>query len=486
MSSRTNATQTAADFLDRNAEQIALLNDSIFYFGELGMQEHETARLMSDLLEDAGFTTERGISGFPTAFCAQHRTGEGPIVALHAEYDSTPHSSQQPGVADQAYIVPGAPGHCEGHNVNGAVLVSAALATKHAMDRCGIGGTLKVFGAPAEEQVVSRPYFVRDGWFDDVDVCMTPHIGGGFRVGYGLIQSGLVSAVFTFTGESAHAGVMPWKGRDALDAVVLMDAGMAQYREHLVPGVRCQRVITKGGDQPNVIPAEAAIWWYFRGESMGAVDGLFERAKAIAEGAAMMTGTHCSVEVLSAAWPVRGNRIVAETVERNYLDFGQPEWSAEEHKLALEVQARAGVAEVGLDSPPVRIAGPAKQRPSANDAGDISWRVPHAKLFFPGNIPGLANHHWTAGVALATSIAHKGAISGAKVLAGASLDFLASPDHTAEARRVFEEEIKGQSFHSILPPDQSPPLELNRSTMEKYRPLMARHYLSQRPVFILD
>ena len=134
------------------------------------------------------------------------------------------------------------------------MLVASALAAKAAMEQFGLKGTLKVFGAPAEEQLVSRPYFVRDGWFDDVDVAFHDHIGGDFGVGYGLIQSALVSATFTFHGETAHAGVAPWSGRDALDGVVLMDMGMAQYREHMMPTMRAQRVITEGGDQPNVIP----------------------------------------------------------------------------------------------------------------------------------------------------------------------------------------------------------------------------------------
>ena len=120
------------DYIDSNARAIALLGDSVFYFGELGMQEFETAKLMTDLLEKGGFTVERGISGFPTGFCASYGSGSS-VVAIHTEYDSCPDNSQAPGVPRQSFIVEGAPGHCEGHNVNGAVLVAAALAARHAM-----------------------------------------------------------------------------------------------------------------------------------------------------------------------------------------------------------------------------------------------------------------------------------------------------------------------------------------------------------------
>ena len=311
------------DFNDRNSKAIATLSDSIFYFAELGMQEIETSRLMCDLLETAGFKVERGISDFVSGFCATCGSGE-PVIAIHTEYDANPDNSQVSGLAEQKPIVDGAPGHCEGHNTNGAVLVASALAAKAAIDRFGLKGTLKVFGAPAEEQLISRPYFVRDGWFDDVDVAFADHIGPGLSVGYGLIQSALISATFTFHGETAHAGVAPWKGRDALDGVVLMDMGLAQYREHMMPGMRAQRVITNGGNQPNVIPRTAAVWWMFRDATADGVLKLFEQAKKIAEGAALMTNTTVETDLISAVWPVRGNRTLAELFQREIEFLGAP------------------------------------------------------------------------------------------------------------------------------------------------------------------
>ena len=205
------------EFVERNRQALALLSDSVFYFGELGMQEVRTSQLMRGLLEEHGFAVQPGISGFPTGFLATYGRG-APVIALHTEYDANPSNSQTPGVAHQSEITPGAPGHCEGHNVNAAVMVSAALALRYAMERFALPGTIKVFGAPAEEQLISRPYFVRDGFFDDVDLAFHCHIAGDFKSDYGLMQSAMVSATFTFHGETAHAAVAPWKGRDALDA----------------------------------------------------------------------------------------------------------------------------------------------------------------------------------------------------------------------------------------------------------------------------
>ena len=470
------------DYIDRNAKAIACLNDNIFYFAELGMQEFETAKLMTALLEDSGFKVERGISGFPTGYCATYGSGH-PVIAIHTEYDSNPDNSQASGIAEQTAIVEGAPGHCEGHNVNGAVLIASALATRAAMEKFGLKGTLKVFGAPAEEQLVSRPYFVRDGWFDDVDLAFHNHIAGNFGVGYGLIQAALVSATFTFHGETAHAGVAPWRGRDALDGVVLMDMGLAQYREHMTPTMRMHRVITEGGDQPNVVPRRASVWWYFRDSTAEGAGKLFEQAKRIAEGAALMSNTKVEVDVMSAVWPVRGNRTLAELVEREIETVGLPNWSEQEDALARAVQAKVNVPVEGLARRYVPMNGPAVQKAAANDAGDVSWKVPMVKLYFPATVPHISFHHWVAGVPLATSIAHKGAVAGAKVMAASVIECFDNPTVVDEAKRTFEEELGGTEYRSLLPPGQKPPVTLNRVTMEKFRPLMAQHYLKEKPKF---
>jgi aminobenzoyl-glutamate utilization protein B len=407
-----------------------------------------------------------------------------PVLAIHTEYDSNPDNSQASGVATPAPIVEGAPGHCEGHNVNGAVLIASALAAKAAMEKFRLQGTLKVFGAPAEEQLVSRPYFVRDGWFDDVDAAFHNHIGGNFSVGHGLIQAALLSATFTFHGETAHAGVAPWRGRDALDGVVLMDVGLAQYREHMTPTMRMHRVITEGGDQPNVVPRRAAVWWYFRDSSAEGAGKLFEQAKKIAEGAAMMSNTTVAIDVMSAVWPVRGNRTLAELVEHEIEAVGLPVWSEEEDELARTLQAKVNMPVEGLARKYVPIKGPAVQKSAANDAGDISWKVPMVKLYFPATVPNISFHHWAAGVPLATSIAHKGAVAGAKVMAASLVECFSNPAVVKEARQSFEEELGGVAYRSLLPAGQKPPVGLNRATMEKFRPQMKQYYLDKKPIFV--
>jgi aminobenzoyl-glutamate utilization protein B len=478
------AKRFALDFVERNAKPLATLADSLFYFGELGMQEHRSAELLASVLAEHGFRVERGISGFPTSFLATYGSG-APVIAVHTEYDANPSNSQKSGVAHREEIVADAPGHCEGHNLNGAVMVAGAIAIRYAMEREKLPGTLKIFGASAEEQLLSRPYFVRDGLFDDVDLAFHDHIYDQFNADYGLIQSAAVSADFTFRGETAHAAVSPWKGRDALDAVVLMDVGLAQYREHMEPKMTAHRVITNGGQQPNVIPSLASVWWYFRHPTAEGARILFEQGKKIAQGAAMMGNCELDVNVRAAVWPVRLNQTIAEVIQRNVEAIGMPRWTADEQDFAKALQKGANVSASGLRTGVKPLDGPTPQIAASNDCGDVSWKVPMGRVWFPSNVPHVAFHHWAAGAALTTSIAHKGAVAGAKALAASVLDFFVDRDLIAQTKATFKHEIGDVTYRPLLPDDQRPPVDLNRAEMDKYRPQMECHYVKERPVFSL-
>ena len=263
-----------------------------------------------------------------------------------------------------------------------------------------------------------------------------------------------------------------------------MDMGIAQYREHMRPGTRAHRVITHGGDQPNVIPRTATVWWFFRDGTAEGAQRLFEQGKKIAAGAALMSNTEVEVEVLSAVWPLRCNRTLAELVQRNIEVAGMPAWTDAEQQLARELQGNAKVKVEGLRCEIKPMKGEAMQRPSANDAGDVSWEVPMVKFYYPSNVPNINFHHWAAGVVLATSIAHKGAVAGTKAFAGAVVECFKNPALVEEAKRTFQAELGDVEYKSMLPPEQKPPVELNRALMEKFRPAMARHYLKETPEFV--
>ena len=470
--------ETAFHAVERNGAEIAKVGDSIFSFAELGMQEVETSRLLVGVLRDIGYSVDTGISGFPTGFLATYGSGK-PVIAIHVEYDALPSGSQTPGAVERREVVPGAPGHAEGHNANPAVMVGAAFAIKEAIDRHGLAGTVKLFGSPAEEQLVSRSFFVRDGLFRDVDAALHVHIGNELSTVYGVRSSALISVEYEFFGKTAHAGNGPWLGVSAADAAKLMDIGWDVLREHLPPTQRSHSVIKDGGVQPNVVPDYARIWWYFREATAKGAAELFSRARKMAEGACLMTGATHKETVVAACWPNWDNKPLAELVQANIELVGMPAWSREDQALAKRVQKAAGLAETGLPTE-VSPLMPARQAGGSCDSGDITYVCPHARIIFPSNISGTEAHHWSAGIAPATPIAHKGEVVGAKVLAGTLVDLLTEPKHLVGAKKWFDKELAaaGIAYAPLLPKGTKPPLHLNREEMAKYRSRMKKFYLT--------
>ncbi|MGI6357903.1 MAG: amidohydrolase [Bacillota bacterium] len=468
--------------IGRNSQAIAAVGDSIFAFAEVAMQETETCSFLCNLLRDFGFAVETGISGFPTALLATYGSGK-PVIAVHTEYDALPGVSQAAGIAERKEVVPGAPGHAEGHNCGSAVAMGALFAIKQAMDKYQLPGTLKFFGVPAEELVLARPFFVRDGYFQDVDAAIWCHVANGWQNSYGVRNYGNMSVEFEFFGKTAHASTSPWSGVSAVDAVKLMDIGWDVLREHLPPTQRSHSVILNGGSQPNVVPDYARIWYMLREATGEGVKSLYEKAKQVAAGAALMTGCKWKSHVNAAVWPGMDSRVLSEVVQSNIELVGMPEWTEDEVALAKEIQEAAGVRVKGLETavPPL---GPAVQGTSSNDHGDITWVVPHARVQFPSNVPGVPFHHWCAAIAPATSIGHKGEVVGAKVLAGTLLDLLTQPDLIQKVRECFQQETKDVAYQPLLPLEAAPPVDLNQALMDSYRPAMRQHYLNKSVRFV--
>jgi aminobenzoyl-glutamate utilization protein B len=471
----------ALDAVERNAAQIALVGDSLYYFAELGMQEFESAKFLKETLEGIGFRVETGGAGFPTNVWAEWGSGN-PKIVIVTEIDALPEGSQTPGSIARKPLVPGAPGHMEGHNTHGAVAVGAAYAVKQAMQRYRLPGTVAISFGPAEEQLVSRPFLVRAGLFKGADAAIIIHLGDNFGTGFGLLNYAAISAKFTFHGKTAHGAVNPWDGRDAVDAVELMDIGFDKLREHLRPSQRAHRTITIGGIQPNIIPDLGQIWWFVRDANAPWAKENYDKLVNVGRGAALMTGTTMDIEVVASAWPQLGNRVIAEAIQKNIELVGMPQWSEAEQKFARDFQAALGLKTVGLTTTPAKL-GTRPQAFSSNDSGDVTWNVPTGVLRFPASVPGVNYHNWQAAVTPISSIAHQGEVAGAKVLAASVLELLTSPELLAKAKDQFRQDIKDTSYFSLLPSDAKPPFDLNREMMERFRPEMRKYYLNKKPSF---
>jgi aminobenzoyl-glutamate utilization protein B len=205
--------------------------DMVFSFGELVFRKSKHLNILTSILEKNGFTIKRGISGIPTAWMAKWGNGS-PVIALGSDRDCIPKASQKPGVAYKEPIVEGAPGHGEGHNSGQAVIIFAAIAAE-AMIKNNIPGTLVIWPGVAEELLASKAWYVRDGYFKNVDACIFTHVSGNFGCNYGDVgYDGMVSVKFSFEGDAAHAAGAPWRGKSALDAVELMDVGW-NFKENI-------------------------------------------------------------------------------------------------------------------------------------------------------------------------------------------------------------------------------------------------------------
>jgi aminobenzoyl-glutamate utilization protein B len=472
--------------VDSMKKQAQVMVDSVFSFGELGFQEFETSKYLAGILEKEGFKIERGIAGIPTAFVATWGEGK-PVIALGSDIDGIPQASQKPGVGFHDPLIEGAPGHGEGHNTGMPLNIVAALAVKKVMEREHLSGTIKLWPGVAEEQLGTKAYYVRAGMFKDVDVVLFAHVGSNLAVTIGPTTSnGLVSVEYTFKGESAHAAGSPWRGRSALDAVELMDIGWNFRREHLRLATRIHYVITNGGDQPNVVPPNAAVWYYYRETDYDRIMNLWQIGDNMAKAAALMTDTTYTSRVLGTAWPGHFNVPIAEDMYENIKRVGLPQWSDADQILAKALQKELKSPERGLNTKIDELKKPAGDAArntaqptggASDDIGDVSWVVPTVTLSYPSDIPGGPGHNWANGVSMATPIAHKGVIAGAKVQAMTMLDLLTHPELIEKAWEYFRNvQTKNVTYKSLLRPEDKPAIWLNQKIMEQYRPRMKAFY----------
>jgi aminobenzoyl-glutamate utilization protein B len=469
--------------IDDRQKFTADVNDMIFSFAELGFQEFETSRYLIDILEKNGFKIERGIAGMPTAWLAKWGSGK-PVIAIGSDIDCIPKASQKPGVAYKSPIVEGAPGHGEGHNSGQALNITAVLAVKEIMEREKLSGTLVLWPGVAEEQVGAKAIYVRDGYFKDVDACIFTHVGDNLGVSWGDAgNNGLVSVKFYFEGQAAHAAGAPWRGKSALDAVELMNIGWNFKREHLETTQRSHYVISDGGDQPNVVPSKAAVWYYFRERTYPRIKNLFENGLKIAQGAAMMTDTKFTYEILGSAWPGHFNKPIAETMYQNIKKVGLPKWSDDDNLLAKASQKELGAPKieglaVKLDTMSEPVYSPTIVRQAgSDDIADISWALPTVVLRYPSNMPGMPGHHWANAITMATPIAHKGCTAGAKVEAMTILDMLMKPEVVQKAWDYYnKDQTKETKYTPLISPTDKPAIHLNKEIMEKFRPEMSKYY----------
>jgi aminobenzoyl-glutamate utilization protein B len=469
--------QAVLDWLSRpeTVEEFGRISDRIWEYAELGLQEFNSSKLLADTLEAAGFTVERGLAGMPTCFVATYGSGK-PVIGLLGEFDALPMLSQKGRVPRKDPVVEGAPGHGCGHNAMCTAAAAAGIALKEAMAAHGLKGTIKVFGSPAEEIVASRPYMIRAGLFEGVDAVIDNHSSSGFGTGYGVGGNALFSTIFTFKGRTSHSAGAPWVGRSALDAVEIMNVAANYLREHLPLSQRLHYVIVEGGEAPNVVPDRASVWYYVRNTDERLED-MYQRVVNCAKAGALATGTElAAMRVISAIHQRHANKAAAELIQKNIELIGMPAWTDEEQAFARALQKELGAKETGMPDKvdPLEAPSGAAYGGGSSDVGDVTLIAPTATITFPGAVPGAIGHHWSNVACWHGTTAWKGLNAGAKAIAASAIDLLTKPEELSKLRREFDEYSKTHPYKPFLPAEATPPNDLNKELMDKYRGLLEK------------
>ena len=301
--------------LGKNFEEIS---DFIFKHPELGGEELESAGYLVDLMKKEGFDVKCPYGSEKTAFRAEKKNGNGPVVAVMAEYDALP------GFGDN-----GEAAHACGHNWISAVAAGTAIVIGRMMEE--LNGTIVMMGTPAEETYGGKITMVEEGLFDDIDIAIEAHMED--RTDIMAPALAMDSLRFSFTGKAAHAAQYPYDGINALDAVRLTFAGIDAMRQQVASDIRIHGIVTNGGQAVNIIPEKAECDFYVRGRKRAYVNTITERVINCAKGAELMTGTKLEISRPDPSFddivtiPVLGE-LAAENMQRNRFGRVYRNWEA--------------------------------------------------------------------------------------------------------------------------------------------------------------
>jgi aminobenzoyl-glutamate utilization protein B len=325
---------------------------------------------------------------------------------------------------------------------------------KEWLEANNLPGRVRYYGCPAEEGGAAKGFMVREGAFDDVDIAISWHPAcfSGVNEPVSLANTRID---FSFTGRAAHAASGPHLGRSALDAVELMNAG---------------------GIAPNVVQSHAKVRYLIRARNLAELNGLVARVRKIADGAALMTETTVSTQVISAVSNLLGNTALEEAMHANFQRLGPPQFTEEDRAFAAEIQKtlreedilsayrRQGVepeAGKSLCDLVVPLGAKGAGMVGSTDVGDVSWKVPTVQARGATYAIGTPGHSWQVVAQGRMPAAHTGMVHVAKVMAGTAVDAIRNPALVEAAKADHHVRTGGKPYESPLPPDARPALGMS-------------------------
>jgi len=386
-----DAKTRVAQAVDRLADDLERLSHRIHANPELAFEEEKAAAWLTEFLERQGTQVERGVGGLPTAFRATiPGRGPGPTIAIMAEYDALPNI-----------------GHACGHNVIATAGAGAVAALAAALRTFPFDGRIQVIGTPAEEGGAGKVKLLEAGVFEDVDAAMMIHGRCGTQIWRPTL--GIIKVKCEFFGKAAHASSWPWRGVNALNAVIQLFVSLDQMRQQIRPEARVHGVITRGGEQANIIPEHTAAEFYLRAPTKEYCKELLRRFEGCAEGAATATG--CTVEVTADPIihdPLKPNFAMATLFEKNLA------------RIDFPVDPEDGQAGYG-----------------STDCGNVSQALPTIHPYIRISPDGIPGHSREFAEWAKSPMARKGLVAAAKALAMTALDLVARPAELEKAKEEF-------------------------------------------------
>ena len=453
--------QKLYEIIETKSPLLTDLSDKIWEYAELSMLEYKSMAAYVQILKEEGFEVVENLCNVPTAFSGTFGSGK-PVIGILGEYDALSGLSQAPGVAEKMPLEAGGNGQGCGHNLLGAGALGAAIAIKEAIAAGQLSGTVIFFGCPGEEGCAGKTFMAREGIFKNLDAAITWHPGDTNEIMYGS-NAACMQFEFSFTGLAAHAAGDPFNGRSALDAAELMNVGVQFLREHMPEKSSIHYSFSDaGGISPNVVQPTAKLIYMVRSDTVQNAKALLARVQNVAKGAALMTDTSVTWRQIDGTASTVSNQVIENILHVNMEAAPLPLYTDDEIVYAKQLRSTYDTSKL----PGTRTYEDMKVKkfvleatdngsapinnfvfphtpcnpfsPGSTDVGDVSWLTPTAQftaVTWPSGSPG---HSWQNVSCGKTSIAHKGLLYAAKVLAGAAADLMENAEYLKEAREEFE------------------------------------------------
>ena len=440
--------------IEQKSSELTDLSDKIWAAAEVAFREEKSSEYLIKYAEENGLKVEKGLAGMPTAFTATYGEGK-PVIGIIGEFDALPGLSQ---TADtyRNELVEGGAGHGCGHNLFGTASLGAAVAIKELIEKGDLTGTVKFFGTPAEEKFFGKLWMIREGVFDDIDICMDWHPADHTEANV-QPSLALVDFMVEFTGQSAHASADPWNARSANDALELYTSGINAYREHVKPSVRMHYHIQDAGQVVNVVPDYSRIWVRVRDITKEGLQPVYDQVRRMAGGAAIMANVEHKVSLISGIHDLLPNRTGGAIMQKNLEILGDIQYSKDEIDFALDMQKANGKPLIGIDGK-IRPLRETLESPGggSTDVGDVSYNMPVVSLAVTTAPKGVPWHSWSVVASSGMSIGHKGMLHAAKALGMSMIDIYKDKKLREEIKKEFDERIGDYNYDPYLNPGPPP------------------------------